>query len=300
MASIGQPIDRVDGRLKVTGRAKYAAEFAVPGVVHAVLVQSTIGAGAITELRPRRRPGDAGRARRSSRRTDAPKLPLKGGAQQMVRAPLLQDMNILFNGQHVAVVVADTLEQANDAASRVRVQYRRDEPITSMDAVLDQAYTPKNFRNGERPAGQSRAAIPTCSFSAGAAQGRCHLRHADGASQSDGAARDDRAVGRRSADRVDGDAGHLRRADDAGGTVRHRPEECAGDLSLCRRWLRLQGQYLAAGDARRDGGKGRRQAGSKLVVTRAQMFTSNGYRPRTVQKLRFAADDRGASGGDAA
>ena len=64
MASIGQPIDRVDGRLKVTGRAKYAAEFAVPGVVHAVLVQSTIGAGVITGLEHRRRPGDARRAGR--------------------------------------------------------------------------------------------------------------------------------------------------------------------------------------------------------------------------------------------
>src|ERR1700733_1878614 len=47
MAMIGQPIDRLDGRLKVTGAAKYAAEFRVPGVVHAVLVQSTIAAGSI-------------------------------------------------------------------------------------------------------------------------------------------------------------------------------------------------------------------------------------------------------------
>ena len=38
----------------------------------------------------------------------------------------------------------------------------------------------------------------------------------------------------------------------------------------------------------------------KLAVTRAQMFTSNGYRPRTVQKLRFAADEQGHAGVDAA
>jgi xanthine dehydrogenase YagR molybdenum-binding subunit len=167
MASIGQPIDRVDGRLKVTGRAKYAAEFAVPGVVHAVLVQSTIGAGAITSFDiagAQAMPGVLAVITPEG----APKLPLKGGAQ-MVRAPLLQDMNILFNGQHIAVVVADTLERANDAASRVQVQYRRDEPITSMDAVLDQAYTPKNFRNGERPADSMRG-NPDLSFSAGAAQ----------------------------------------------------------------------------------------------------------------------------------
>jgi xanthine dehydrogenase YagR molybdenum-binding subunit len=48
MAMIGKPIDRVDSRLKVTGAAKYTAEFAMPNLVHAVLVQSTIAAGTIT------------------------------------------------------------------------------------------------------------------------------------------------------------------------------------------------------------------------------------------------------------
>jgi xanthine dehydrogenase YagR molybdenum-binding subunit len=41
MAMIGKPIDRIDAHLKVTGAAKYAAEFSVPNAVHAVLVQST-------------------------------------------------------------------------------------------------------------------------------------------------------------------------------------------------------------------------------------------------------------------
>src|SRR5690242_13909796 len=47
---IGAPFDRIDGRLKVTGGATYAAEFKVPNLVHAVLVQSTVGAGTITGL----------------------------------------------------------------------------------------------------------------------------------------------------------------------------------------------------------------------------------------------------------
>ncbi len=47
MGILGQPIDRVDGRQKVTGKATYAAEFTVPGVLHAVLVESTVGAGQI-------------------------------------------------------------------------------------------------------------------------------------------------------------------------------------------------------------------------------------------------------------
>ena len=44
----GLPLNRRDGRLKVTGRAKYAAEFAIDSVAHAVIVQSTIPSGTIT------------------------------------------------------------------------------------------------------------------------------------------------------------------------------------------------------------------------------------------------------------
>ena len=149
MASIGKPIDRVDGHLKVTGQAKYAAEFAVPDVVHAVLVQSTIGAGEITGIRSRRAKSMPG-VLAIITPDNAPKLSTKGGTQQTIRAPLLQDRRVRYNGQHVAVAVADSLDRAKAAAAAVRVRYRQDEPVTAMDAVLDQAYAPKNFRNGER------------------------------------------------------------------------------------------------------------------------------------------------------
>jgi xanthine dehydrogenase YagR molybdenum-binding subunit len=166
MANIGQGIDRVDGRQKVIGQARYAAEFAVPDVVHAVLVNSTIGAGAITGFdlaAAQAMPGVLAIITPDN----APKLQINGGSQQSVHAPLLQDRDIHFNGQHVAVVVAETLEQADAAASLVRVRYRRDEPVTSMDVVLGQAYTPKSFRNGTRPA-DSRRGDPDSAFDEGA------------------------------------------------------------------------------------------------------------------------------------
>ncbi len=289
MASIGQPIDRVDGRLKVTGRAKYAAEFAVPGVVHAVLVQSTIGAGVITSL-------DITGAKAMSgvlaviTPENAPKLPLKGGAQ-MARAPLLQDMNVLFNGQHIAVVVADTLERANDAASRVRVQYRHDEPITSMDAVLDQAYMPKNFRNGERPADSMRG-NPDLSFSAGAAQVDATyvtpMEHHNPMEPHATIAR------------WDGDQLTVWTATQG---ISGAQATLAGQFGIDQKNVRVICPYVGGGF----GCKGStwppatlaamaaKVVGKpvRLVVTRAQMFTSNGYRPRTVQKLRFAADAAG-------
>jgi hypothetical protein len=48
--SIGQPLNRVDGQLKVTGAAKYSAEYAIEGLVHAVLVGSTIARGRIANI----------------------------------------------------------------------------------------------------------------------------------------------------------------------------------------------------------------------------------------------------------
>ena len=123
--------DRVDGRLKVTGGARYAAEFPVPDLAHAVLVQSTIASGRIarsTRPPPRRAPGVLGghhppqraAAAAGSRRSAA-------GAASQTRVPL-QDDRCYYNGQHVAVVVAETLEQAQHAASLVRVDVRQETP----------------------------------------------------------------------------------------------------------------------------------------------------------------------------
>ncbi len=106
----GQPIDRRDGREKVTGAAHYAAEFAVPDLVHAVLVQSTIAAGSIDRVRHRQRRRACPACSRSSRRT-TPEAGHQGEAQQAITQPLLQDETVVYNGQHVAMVVADTLER---------------------------------------------------------------------------------------------------------------------------------------------------------------------------------------------
>ncbi len=95
MASIGKPIDRVDGRLKVTGAARYAAEFAVPGLVHAVLVQSTIAAGGIAGFDLAEAQGMPG-VLAIITPDNAPKLPDKQQGDQSVRAPLLQNNAILL------------------------------------------------------------------------------------------------------------------------------------------------------------------------------------------------------------
>ena len=164
--AFGKPIDRIDGRLKVTGAARYAAEFRVPDVVHAVLVQSTIAAGSITGFDLKEAQGMPG-VLAIITPDNAGKLSHPQDVPQAVAGPLLQNKDILYNGQHVAVVVAEPLEQAQAAAARVRVSYANGEAATSMDALLGQAYPPKKFRNGERPPDSSRG-DPDGTFNSGA------------------------------------------------------------------------------------------------------------------------------------
>lgn len=129
MTAIGEPITRVDGKSKVTGTAKYAAEFDIPHLAYAVMVTSTIANGRIQRLetvRAQRAPGVLA----VMTPANSPKLP-KGG-KAAVHPPagrvlsLLQDDLVHYNNQPIAVVVAETLNQALYAASLIDVRYRRE------------------------------------------------------------------------------------------------------------------------------------------------------------------------------
>ena len=109
----GQPLDRVDGVLKVTGGAHYAAEFSDARLAHAVLVTSTIASGRIESI-------DAARARAMPgvliviTHENAMRLP-NGGRPPLSppagrRLTLLQDDTVRYSNEPVAVVVAETLE----------------------------------------------------------------------------------------------------------------------------------------------------------------------------------------------
>ncbi|VWB74376.1 acylaldehyde oxidase [Burkholderia pseudomultivorans] len=130
----GQPLDRVDGVLKVTGGARYAAEFPGARLAHAVLVTSTIACGRIASI-------DASRARAMPGvllvMTHENAMRLPGGGRPPLAPPagrrltLLQDDVVRYSNEPVAVVVAETLEQASAAADALRIRYR------ASDATLD-------------------------------------------------------------------------------------------------------------------------------------------------------------------
>ncbi len=131
----GQPMNRVDGRLKVCGRATYAAEFALPGMAHAVLLTSTVPTGRIARMETRAAEAAPG-VLAVLTPSNAPRLP--NGGKAAVDPPagrmlsLLQDESVAYHGQPIGVVVADTLEHATAAAALVEVSY-----TGSTEAVLD-------------------------------------------------------------------------------------------------------------------------------------------------------------------
>jgi xanthine dehydrogenase YagR molybdenum-binding subunit len=141
--SVGAPLDRVDGRLKVTGGARYAAEFPTANVAHAVIVTSTVPVGRITVIDTTAAEAVPGVLRVMTHR-NTPKLPMKKQGMLVTSAlSLMQDDRVRYNGQPIALVIADTLERATDAASLVKVRYgSTSKPTLDMRANKSTGYAP--------------------------------------------------------------------------------------------------------------------------------------------------------------
>ncbi|KPI23710.1 Xanthine dehydrogenase [Actinobacteria bacterium OV320] len=159
-AAVGAPLSRVDGRLKVTGKAQYAAEFDADGAVHAVIVDASIGRGRIISLDARDAEQHPGVLRVISHR-NAPKLPYRdnSGSNNMPgrRLRVFQDDKVLFHGQPVAVVIATTLEAAQHGASLVKVRYDAKKPSTDLhEAEPDK---PTDYARGDAKAGLRNAPV---------------------------------------------------------------------------------------------------------------------------------------------
>ncbi len=147
---LGKPIDRLDGFDKVTGAAKFSAEYPLEGLVHASLVYSTIARGTITSI-------DVAAAEKATgviaviTHHNAPKMkdpplfsPAGGTDAAGSKVNVLNIDEVLWNGQPVAVVVADTPDRADYAASLVRVAYAQQPASTSFQKEKADAVAPKN------------------------------------------------------------------------------------------------------------------------------------------------------------
>ena len=164
MSLYRHPTSRVDGRAKVTGAAKYAGEFNVAGLAHGAVVTSTIAKGRIARidtsealrvegvldvLTHENRPPH-GRASTSAYKDDV--APEQGSPFR----PLYDD-KILFNGQPIALVLAEEWEIARFAASLVRVEYK---PEAVRDRPLCRSATrPVTVEKPEKPRGKADKAF---------------------------------------------------------------------------------------------------------------------------------------------
>ncbi|WP_369154168.1 xanthine dehydrogenase family protein molybdopterin-binding subunit [Streptomyces sp. R02] len=130
---VGDGVDRVDAPLKTTGAAHYPNDYTYPGMVHAALLGSTIAAGRIRSI-------DASDAQHAPgvltviTHLTAPQLE-RGPMTLLGPSPPapMQDDRILHYGQHIAVVVADSPEQARHAASLIKVEYEPAEALLDID-----------------------------------------------------------------------------------------------------------------------------------------------------------------------
>ena len=141
-------MSRVDGRLKVTGAAKYSAEYSVPGISYAVLVSSTIAKGSIKRIDTKQAENAPG-VLAVITHLNSPKVPgyyPEAGKPMPAKGPLkiFFDDQILFNGQPIAMVVAETFERATFAASLVKTQYQNEKHITNLQENLNSGVLPQN------------------------------------------------------------------------------------------------------------------------------------------------------------
>ena len=297
MASIGQPIDRVDGRLKVDRPRQLRRRIRGSGC-------RACGAGAEHDrrrhdhrLRSRRGAGDAGRAGdhhagqcaeaadEGRRAADGP-LAAAAGPCGLLQRPACRGCR----GRHAR-------PGATQPRPLVRVRYRRDEPVTSMDAVLGAGLSAEAFRNGERPP-DSRRGDPDAAFDTAAVKvDATYITPIEHHNPMEPHA----TIARWDGDRLtvwnttQGISGAQQTLAGCSGSTRG----CAGDLPLSRRRLRLQGQHLAACDARRDGGERGRPAGEARGDAGAdvhlQRLSAAHHAEVAVRRRRS-----GPSGGDAA
>jgi xanthine dehydrogenase YagR molybdenum-binding subunit len=146
----GKPIDRREGRLKVTGKARYSADMPAVKCAHAVLVDSTITRGKIKKIvleAALRVPGVITvLTHQSGLKLNPAKMDEKTNARagngQWVP---LQDNVVHFNGQQIAIVLADTLEAAIEASSLVKIDYEEETHNVEMARASDTETFPDKF-----------------------------------------------------------------------------------------------------------------------------------------------------------
>lgn len=281
---LGKETTRVDGIAKVTGKAKYAAEFQVPHVAYGFVVLSTVTKGRITAIDTRDAEQAAGVVRvfthlNAGRLGKAP----AAGAKPQWAWPLQSD-RVFFSGQPIALVVAESYEQARYAARLVKATYQTEPHVTDLATVLARAEpAPQNTPPRGDPCGALRTSPVQVE-----AEYHIPINHHNPIELHAAVAfwEGDRLTIFDKTQNVYGVQKHL--AEGLGvpaENIRVVSPFVGGAFGAS-----LKPNYypsltaMASREIKRP---------VKLVMTRGQMFTVHGYRPETIQKVTLGADRSG-------
>jgi len=293
---IGRDTPRVDGPLKVTGKAQYTSDFHFPGMLYAVPVEATIANGRVRELdttAAEKMPGvraifhreNIGRIFRSVMEPG-----MEGICEE--RRPAFADDVVRYYGQYVALAVADTFETAKAAADAVRATYAKEKPNveTELEADDDPEVIPATFGPHERL--QSQRGNPDAAFASALVKiDRTYVTPAETHNPIE-----------LHATTAIWDGSTLTLYDSTQGVVNLR-SVLAQMFGLPKENVRVITKFVGSGF----GGKlfpwthcalvaaAARQLGKpvKLVLSRKMMFQTVGHRPRTQQRVRLGSTPDG-------
>jgi xanthine dehydrogenase YagR molybdenum-binding subunit len=287
-------MSRVDGVAKVTGKAKYAAEFRVPNLAYGFIVLGSVAKGTIRSIDAREAEAATGVIRVFTH-LNTPKLGPKASTEEAppraAKEPdtsfrALQSDQIFFNGQPVALVVAESYEQARYAARLVKVSYVAEAHVTDTEVVRERARVPSQG-TPPKPRGNPQEALANAPVTI-EAEYRIPIEHHNPMEPH-------AAIAAWQGDRL---------------TIFDKTQEVynvrthlASSFGVPEENVRVISPYvggafgsslrpnyypaltaMAARELRRP---------VKVVYTRTQMFTGHGHRPYTIQRVALGAERSG-------
>ncbi|MBC8151749.1 MAG: xanthine dehydrogenase family protein molybdopterin-binding subunit [Bacteroidetes bacterium] len=279
----GMPVSRIDGILKVTGKATYSTDYPVKNLAYAVIFKSTIAAGTIRDI-------DTTAAEKAPgvlaviTHKNAPKLNVNGGIRG---GALLQSPEIEFQGQHIGLVVAETFEQARHASHLISVTYDKTTAKVDFDKLAKDAVLPKDKDKADAIRGDAKAALSTAEYKVEETYGTPIEHHHPLEPHATIAEWEgDNVILYNSSQIVNG------AQNAAAATLNIKPEQVriispyigGGFGSKGGQWANLVLTAVAAKQVNRP---------VKLALTRNQMVNSVGLRQRNLQKVSLAATKDG-------
>jgi xanthine dehydrogenase YagR molybdenum-binding subunit len=280
--TIGEAVSRIDGLLKVTGTANYAMDFPVANAAYGFLVKSEIASGKILDIETNAAEKSAGVLAVITHKNSLkikPTRAIRGGA-------MMQDAEVIFFGQNIGVVVAETFEQARLAARLIKVKYQKTAAQTDFEKSKAQAVKQKDRE--DKLHGDVEKAFGAAEFKLDETYNTPIEHHQPMAPHATVAVweADDKLTLYNESQVVNGVQGAL-----------------AGAFGLKPENVRVITPHVGGGFGSKGGAWGHVVVAAiaskmvkrpvKLALTRQMMFNSVGLRQRNVQRIRLAATKDG-------